>query len=117
MSLFKTKPELMWTEAIRAALCMLPMLIASAMGKTTFLVALGQGAFFYSALFLPKKISSRFVMGSLVLALGLGFYLIGGNVAPNPWMAVIFTFLVCLNLSFLSGWKVGGPLALTLVMI
>jgi hypothetical protein len=30
---------------------------------------------------------------------------------------VIFTFFVCLNLSFLSGWLVGGPLALTLVMI
>jgi hypothetical protein len=56
-------------------------------------------------------------MGSLIVALGLGFYLIGGAVAPYPWVAVIFTFFVCLNLSFLSGWLVGGPLALTLVMI
>ena len=56
-------------------------------------------------------------MGSLVLALGLGFYLIGGTIAPHPWVAVIFTFFVCLNLSFMTNWKVGGPLALTLVMI
>ena len=84
---------------------------------TTYLVTLGQGAFFFSSLFLPRRIGARFVMGSLVLALGLGFYLIGGTVAPHPWVAVIFTFFVCLNLSFMTNWKVGGPLALTLVMI
>ncbi len=107
----------MWSEALRALLCMLPMIAASGLGKTSYLVALGQGGFFYSSLFLPKKLSARFVMGSLILALGLGFYLIGGNVASNAWVALLFTFLVCLNLSFLSGWQIGGPLALTLVMI
>ena len=56
-------------------------------------------------------------MGTLILALGLGFYLMGGDVAPNPWVAIFFTLLVCVTLSFLSGWKVGGPLALTFVMI
>jgi hypothetical protein len=49
--------------------------------------------------------------------LGARFYLIGGAVAPYPWVAVIFTFFVCLNPELLDGWKVGGPLALTLVMI
>lgn len=111
------KLTLMWSEAVRAFICMLPMFIATGIGKTTFLVSLGQGGFFFSTLFLPKKFSGRAVMGSLILALGLGFYLIGGVVAPNPWMAVMFTFMVCINLSFLSGWKIGGPLALTLVMI
>jgi uncharacterized membrane protein YccC len=96
---------------------MLPMFVAAGLNKTTFLVSLGQGGFFFSTLFLPKKISSRAVMGSLILALGLGFYLMGGAVAPNPWLALIFTFMVCLNLSFLSGWTIGGPLALSLVMI
>lgn len=114
---FLAKYPLMWTEALRAFVCMLPMLVASGMGITSALVTLGQGAFFYTTIFLPKKTSARFVMGSLVVALGLGFYLIGGVVAPNPWVAVLFTFFVCFNLSFLSGWKVGGPLALTLVMI
>jgi len=107
----------MWTEAGRALLCMVPMLAASGMGKTASLVALGQGGFFYSALFLPKRMAGRLMIGILILAIGLGFYLIGGTVAPNPWMAVVFTFMVCLSLSFLSGWKIGGPLALTLVMI
>jgi hypothetical protein len=111
------KLTLMWTEALRALLCMLPMFIYSGFGKTTYLVVLGQGGFFFSSLFLPKRIGARVVMGSLILALGLGFYLIGGAVAPYPWVAIIFTFLVCLNLSFLSGWTIGGPLALTLVMI
>jgi hypothetical protein len=108
---------LMWTEALRAFVCMIPMIVASGMGRTSALVTLGQGAFFYSTIFLPKRIFARVVMGSLVVALGLGFYLIGGIVAPNPWVAVIFTFFVCFNLSFLTDWKVGGSLALTLVMI
>ena len=65
---------LMWTEALRALVCLLPMIVATALGRTTYLVALGQGAFFVSSLFL---------MGSLIVALGLGFYLIGGAVAPT----------------------------------
>lgn len=108
---------LMWTEALRALVCLLPMLVATALDRTTYLVTLGQGAFFFSSLFLPRRLGARFVMGSLVLGLGLGFYLIGGTVAPYPWVALFFTFFVCLNLSFMTGWKVGGPLALTLVMI
>jgi hypothetical protein len=71
-------------------------------------------ASFLAPCFCPKRLA---VMGSLILAFGLGFYLMGGTVAPNPWLAVAFTFMVCLNLSFLSGWTLGGPLALNLVMI
>jgi uncharacterized membrane protein YccC len=107
----------MWTEALRALVCMLPMFVYSGFGKTTYLVALGQGGFFFSSIWLPARIGSRFVLGSLLIALGLGFYLIGGAVAPHPWVAIAITFLVCINLSFLSGWTIGGPLALTLVMI
>jgi hypothetical protein len=111
------KLVLMWTEATRALACMLPMFVYAGLGKTTFLVPLGQGGFFFSTLFLPKRIGGRILMGSLILALGLGFYLIGGTVAPHPWLALLFTFLVGLNLSFLSGWQLGGPLALTLIVI
>jgi Fusaric acid resistance protein-like len=108
---------LMWSEALRALVCLVPMIVATALGRTDYLVTLGQGAFFFSSLFLPRRLGARFVMGSLILALGLGFYLIGGAVAPYPWVAVTFTFFVCLNLSYMTAWKVGGPLALTLVMI
>jgi hypothetical protein len=112
----RTTP-LMWSEALRALVCLIPMLVATALGQTTYLVTLGQGAFFMSSIFLPRKTGARFVMGSLVLGLGLGLYLIGGTVAPYPWVALFFTFFVCLNLSYMTNWKVGGPLALTLVMI
>ena len=116
MTRWRAQP-LMWSEALRALVCLVPLLVATALDQTTYLVTLGQGAFFFSTLFLPPKLSGRIVLGSLVVALGLGFYLIGGTVAPTPWIAVIFTFFVCVNLSFLSGWRIGGPLALTLVMI
>jgi hypothetical protein len=109
--------NLMWSEAIRALCCMLPMLIAVAIHKTTFIVALGQGGFFFSSLLLPKRIRGRALMGSVLTALGLGFYLIGGNVAPIAFLAVIMTFFVSMNLSYLTSWKIGGPLALSIIMI
>lgn len=111
------RTQLMWSEAFRAFLCMLPLLIAMALGKTSFLVALGQGGFFFSTLFLPAKIRARLVMGSILIAIGMGFYLMGGTVAPEPLLAVMFTFFVGVNLSLLSGWNIGGPLALTFIMI
>jgi len=70
---------LMWSEALRALVCLIPLLVATALGQTTYLVTLGQGAFFFSTLFLPRRIGGRIVLGSLVVALGLGFYLIGGR--------------------------------------
>ena len=74
MSLLKsTRPKLLWSEGVRALVCMLPMLIAGGMGKSTFLVALGQGGFFFSSLFLPKRTGARLVMGSIIITLGLGF--------------------------------------------
>jgi hypothetical protein len=90
---------LMWTEALRALVCLLPMIVATALDRTTYLVTLGQGAFFFSSLFLPRRIAGRFVMGSLVLALGLGSTDRRGG-SPPPLGRVIFTFFVCLNLSF-----------------
>jgi hypothetical protein len=111
------KVQLMWSEAARAFLCMLPMLVASGLGKVSFCVTLGQGGFFFSSLYLPSKIRSRFIMGLILGVLGLGVYLIGGNVAQHPWVAVVFIFFTSLMLAFLAGWKMGGPLTLTLVMI
>jgi len=110
-------PPLMWSEALRALLCMLPMLFLGGLGDERYLVALGQGGFYFSSLWLPARIGSRFVMGSVLIALGLGFYLMGGAVAPYPVIAIIFMFLVSINLSFLSNWAIGGPLAFTLVLM
>ena len=109
--------NLSWSEAARALLCMLPMLVAVAWGEMTYVVALGQGGFFFSSLLLPVRIGGRLIMGSILIALGLGFYLMGGTVAPMPVVAVIFTFFAALNLSFLTSWRIGGPIALSIVMI
>jgi hypothetical protein len=105
------------TEGARALLCMLPLLIAGVTGKSTALVALGQGGFFFSSLFLPARIRARAIMGSIVITLGLGLYLLGGNVVQNPDLSVAVTFLVALNLSFLTEWNIGGAIALTLMMV
>lgn len=88
-SVGKIKQPLMWSEALRALLCMLPMFVAVGLGKTSYLVTLGQGGFFFSTLFLPSKTAARFVMGSQILVIGLGFYLIGGTVAPYPLVACL----------------------------
>lgn len=108
---------LRYDEALRALLCMLPMMVAIFAGQSAYVVALGQGGFFVSSLFLPARLRGRFVMGAILIGIGLGFYLIGGTVASYPLMAIFFTFLIGFNLSFLSSWKIGGPLALTFIMI
>jgi hypothetical protein len=111
------KLTLLWSEALRALVCMLPMFVYTGSGQTTYLVALGQGGFFFSSLFLPSRYASRFVLGALLMGLSLPFYLLGGTVAPDPVVAILFMFLVAIVLSFLSNWGIGGPLALTFVMI
>jgi uncharacterized membrane protein YccC len=35
----------------------------------------------------------------------------------NPWLAILFTFFVGMNLVFLSGWKLLGPLAFSFISI
>ena len=44
---------LMWSEALRALVCLVPMMVATVLSQTTYLVTLGQGAFFFSSIFLP----------------------------------------------------------------
>jgi len=105
------------SEAFRAILCMSPLFVAFGLGKISYLPALGQGGFFFSTIFLPAKINARIMLGSIVSAMGLGFYLIGGNVVIYPILALVFTFFVALNLSFLSNWRTGGTLALTFIVI
>lgn len=42
-------------EGLRAAICMLPMLVAFLLGQISLMVPLGQGGFYYSSLPLSKK--------------------------------------------------------------
>jgi hypothetical protein len=105
------------SEGSRALLCMLPVLVAGIRGNSAAIVALGQGGFFFSSLFLPARIWGRFIMSMIVITLGLGLYLVGGNVVEHSWLGIFVTLLVSLSLSFLSGWRIGGPVALSLVMV
>jgi hypothetical protein len=96
---------------------MLPMVLGMFMGWTTVISALGQGGFYFSSLPLHKKKGMRLIMGGVLWTVGLGFYLLGGNVVFNPWLAIVFTFFVGLNLVFLSGWRLLGPLAFSFISI
>lgn len=112
-----SKIDYQWNTAIRAAICMGPMLVAYVAGYDSLLVPFGQGGFFYSTLPLPKKRIERIMYLFLMLGVGVGFYLLGGTVAIYPWLAIIITFIVSVTIGLLSGGKVLAPLAFSLISI
>ena len=103
--------NLSWSEGTRAVLCMLPTLAAVGFGYTSVVPALGQAGFFYSTLPLAQRMPARFFMGGLLATFGLGFYLLGGNVVFNPWIALFFTFFIAMICVYLTSWRVTGMLA------
>jgi uncharacterized membrane protein YgaE (UPF0421/DUF939 family) len=103
------------SEAIRAGLCMLPMLIAPVLGFSSIMVSLGQGGFFYSSLPVPAKTGQKMVMMFLLMGIGLGFYLIGGNVVFYFWLSILFTFMITYNIALLSSWNVLSMLAFSFI--
>lgn len=108
------KPKLKnldYSEGLRTLACMLPMVVGIIIGLGGPAISMGQAGFFYAAQPLSSKPFERFTNGLLFLVFGLGLYLIGGNVVFNYWVAVIFTFLVSLGLSYLNGWKLASYLA------
>jgi hypothetical protein len=109
--------QLLWGEAARALLCMVPMLAAAILGQGSFVVPLGQGGLFYSAIPLPQPRPLRLLVASLLGSIGLGFYLLGGNVVFHPWLAILFTFFVVFNLGVLSGYSILGMLAIQFISI
>jgi hypothetical protein len=109
--------QLLWGEATRAFLCMIPMLIAALLGQSSLIVPLGQGGFFYGAIPLPQARGPRLLVASLLTAVGLGFYLMGGNVVFNPLLSVVFTFFVAFNIGLLSGYNIMGMLAIHFISI
>jgi uncharacterized membrane protein YccC len=111
------RSPLLWNEGLRAFICMIPMLGAAVLGQTSIIVSLGQAGFFFSSIPLPMQKGRRLLMSSLLIALGLGFYLMGGNVVFNPWLALIFTFFVAFNIGLLSGYPILGLLAIHFISI
>lgn len=115
-SLSWTKPLLL-DEGIRAVICMLPMVYGMATGQMNIISALGQGGFYFSYLALPQTRGRRLLMGLFLITIGLGFYLIGGNVVFNPWLSFIITFMVGATLVFLTSWKMLGLMAFSFISI
>jgi hypothetical protein len=109
--------KLEWNPAIRAALCMLPMLIVYFAGYSSLVVPLGQGGFFYSTLVLPQKRLIRFIHLFFLLSFGLGTYLLGGNAVYNLWFSLLVTFCFSVIVGLLSSTRVMAPLAFSLMSV
>ncbi len=108
---------LAWREALRAFMCMFPALVAGLTGNVGTAIPMGQAGFFYVLMSLPETKSRRLFTGSVIMTVGLGFYLIGGNVVFNPWLSLIFTFFVAMNIVFLTSWKSVGLIMFSLLTI
>ena len=112
-----SKIELDWNDATRAMLCMLPMAIAYFTGQHSLVVPFGQGGFFYSMMPLSDKRVGRVVSLFLLLSLGMGFYLLGGNIVHNFWISIFLTYMVAIAVGFLSGYRIVTPLAFTFITL
>jgi hypothetical protein len=62
---------------------MLPMAGAFFTGQGSLIVPFGQGGFFYSMMPLPELRAGRIINLFILLGIGMGFYLVGGNIVHN----------------------------------
>jgi len=106
-----------WNQGIKAAMCMLPMLIAYISGHDSLLVSFGQGGFFYSTLPTPEKRLERIMYMFLMVGVGLSFYLLGGTAAASPLLSIFITFVVMVTVALISGGKMLAPLAFSLISV
>ncbi len=106
-----------WNGATRATICMLPMAIAYFAGYSSLVVPFGQGGFFYSMMPLPERGIGRILNLFVLLGVGMGFYLLGGTIAPNPWLSLFVTFMVSVSVGLISGYKMMTPLAFTFITL
>lgn len=106
-----------WNPAVRAAVFMLPMLVAYFTGHQNLVVPLGQGGFFYSTIFLPMRRLERIIYMFLFLSFGMGIYLLGGNVATEIILALVSTFVFIIAVGLLSGMKFLAPVAFSFISI
>src|SRR4051794_18153366 len=113
----RVRGEILWSEGARALVCMLPMLVADFLGHEHAIGPLGQAGFFMSALFLPRRLDKRITLGLVLMTLGGGFYLLGGNVVDTPGLAMAFMVMVGVIASFMTAWEYGYILALGFSLI
>lgn len=106
------KKALSINNSLRAFCCMLPMIGAYVSGQTSMIVPMGQAGFFYATIPVAKSRVERLIGMCLMIAPGLGFYLIGGNTAQYFWFAVIYAFAVGLSCALLTNFRYLGMVAL-----
>lgn len=112
-----SKIEFAWNDAIRATLCMLPMAVAYFTGNNSLVVPFGQGGFFYSMMPLPATTVGRILNLFTLLGIGMGFYLVGGNIVHNFWLSLFLTFMISVSAGLISGYKLLAPLAFTFITL
>jgi hypothetical protein len=113
----QSKIELNWNDAARAVLCMLPMAVAYFTGQHSLVVPFGQGGFFYSMMPLPELRAGRIINLFVLLGIGMGFYLVGGNIVHYLWLSLFVTYMVAIAVGLLSGYKFVTPLAFTFITL
>lgn len=112
-----SKIELNWNDAIRAMLCMLPMIVAYFAGYDSLVIPFGQGGFFYSMMPLPDLRAGRIMNLFILLGVGMGFYLLGANIVHNFWLSLFVMYMVAIAVGMLSGYKFVAPLAFTFITL
>jgi len=96
---------------------MLPMAIAYFAGYHSLVVPFGQGGFFYSMMPLEEKRAGRIASLFILIGLGMGFYLLGGNIVHNLWLSLFVTYMVSIAVGLLSGYRYVAPLAFTFITL
>jgi hypothetical protein len=117
LSTKSSKIELNWSDAIRAMLCMLPMVVAYFTGQHALVVLFGQGGFFYSMMPLEEKRAGRVLSLFILLGVGMGFYLLGANIVHNLWLSLFVIYMVSISVGLLSGYRMVAPLAFTFITL
>lgn len=106
------KKDLSYNNAVRALLCMMPMVFAFLTDNVSWIVPMGQAGFFNSTMPLAKTRLERVIAACLMLAPGMGFYLIGGNTAEYFWFALLFALAIGLACSLLTNFRYLGMVAI-----
>lgn len=103
---------------VRAIICMLPMLVALALGRDDMFVPLGQAGFFYSMLPVFRTTGQRAMTGILMMGVGLAFYLVGANVASAlPW-SLVMLFISAFTIGWVTSFEsMGWVFAPTLITV
>lgn len=105
------REDLSINNAIRAFFCIFPMILAYAIGQIAWIVPMGQAGFFISTLPIAKTKIERIIMMFLMIAPGLGFYLIGGNTAEYFWLAIAYALAIGIVCGLLTNFRYLGMVA------